>query len=131
MSPDERQFAFVEVSENSLAVKVIPATGGEARELVYVSKPSWLGYQPLAWSLDGLYVFFAKCEFSNAEVNHSDLWRVPVEGGSPENLNLEMEGLGYLRVHPDGRRIAFTAGTQRYDLWVMENFLPKPQVVSR
>ena len=38
-----------------------------------------------------------------------------------------MEGLlPYgLSVHPDGRRIAFTAGTPvRSEVWVMENFLP-------
>ena len=29
-----------------------------------------------------------------------------------------------LVVHPDGRRIAFTSGGDRSEVWVMENFLP-------
>ena len=37
------------------------------------------------------------------------------------------ENLRELRVHPDGRQIAFTAGEGRGELWVMENFLPARQ----
>ena len=29
-----------------------------------------------------------------------------------------------LCVHPDTRRIAFTSGGDRSEVWVMENFLP-------
>ncbi len=37
-----------------------------------------------------------------------------------------MPGLGHLRVHPDGRRIAFDAQGQpeRIEVWVLQNFLP-------
>jgi hypothetical protein len=54
---------------------------------------------------------------------------MPLEGGTPEKLDLAIEGLtvaGWenLRRHPDGRRIAFAAGETKDELWVMENFLP-------
>ena len=29
-----------------------------------------------------------------------------------------------LSIHPDGKRIAFTAGTDREEVWVLEDFLP-------
>ena len=42
------------------------------------------------------------------------------------NLGLVMEGLEPygLSVHPDGKRIAFTAGTDREEVWVLKDFLP-------
>jgi hypothetical protein len=37
-----------------------------------------------------------------------------------------MEGLRHLRVHPDGRRVAFTVGPYvKTEVWVLENFLPE------
>jgi hypothetical protein len=36
-----------------------------------------------------------------------------------------MEGLNVgVRLHPDGRRIAFTSGERKSELWVLENLLP-------
>lgn len=32
-----------------------------------------------------------------------------------------MPGMMYPRVHPDGRRIAFAAGTWHDEIWVLEN----------
>jgi hypothetical protein len=52
------------------------------------------------------------------------VWRIPAEGGEPQKTELAMEGLRSLRFHPDGKRIAFSAGRQQYEVWVMENFLP-------
>jgi len=31
---------------------------------------------------------------------------------------------GGMRLHPDGRQIAYYTGRGRRDLWVMENYLP-------
>ena len=56
-----------------------------------------------------------------------DLWRIPVNGGEPQKLDLSMRKLMHVRIHPDGRRIAFTGSSQpeKSEVWVMENFLPK------
>ena len=59
-----------------------------------------------------------------------ELWRIPADGGQPQEVGLAMDRLRHLRVHPDGRRIAFTAGRQTGEMWVMENFLPKPEVAK-
>ena len=56
-----------------------------------------------------------------------ELWRISVEGGEPQNLGLRIEArVPYgLSVHPDGKRIVFTAGTERRtEVWVLKNFLP-------
>ena len=57
-----------------------------------------------------------------AEAN-VELWRIPAEGGQPEKLGLE--GALSVRVHPDGRQIAFVRSERRAEIWKMENFLPE------
>ncbi len=44
-----------------------------------------------------------------------------------ELLGVAMDGPNEIRVHPDGRQIAFGAGKPpgKAELWVMENFLPR------
>ncbi len=63
------------------------------------------------------------------EEDEFQLWQVSAEGGGPERLGVTMKGLfPYgLSISPDGRRIAFTAGSLSgvYDpIWALENFLP-------
>ena len=76
---------------------------------------------PLAWTVDGRHVLFAKTP--------AELWRIPAEGDKPQKL-LGMEGASVpaicpLSLHPDGQRIAF--GKLEFTpkgLWSMENLLP-------
>jgi hypothetical protein len=53
----------------------------------------------------------------------TELWRIPLQGGEPQKLDLTAEKMREIRVHPDGRHIAFTAGQDKQEVWVMENFL--------
>lgn len=59
------------------------------------------------------------------------LWRVPVAGGEPEDLGLEMEKLRQPVISADGRKIAFTAGGRKTEVWVMENFLQNGQAAAK
>jgi hypothetical protein len=52
-----------------------------------------------------------------------ELWRIPAEGGEPQKL-LAIDEPRNLSIHPDGQRIAFAAGEEASEVWVMENFLP-------
>jgi hypothetical protein len=55
------------------------------------------------------------------------LWRVSAEGGEPQQLGVTLgRQMGGLRLHPDGRRLATTDFKVNLEVWVMENFLPKP-----
>ncbi len=61
------------------------------------------------------------------------LWRVPAEGGEPEELGKLSVGIPFsLSIRPDGLRIAIAAlpptGLSDADeaIWVLENFLPLP-----
>lgn len=54
------------------------------------------------------------------------IWRVPLAGGEAENIGISMDRIRELRIHPDGRRIAFDSVIDApSELWVLENFLPK------
>jgi hypothetical protein len=41
-------------------------------------------------------------------------------------MDLRLDGIKRLSIHPDGKRLAFTHDQRRGgDVWVMENFLPE------
>jgi Tol biopolymer transport system component len=115
VSPDGRQLALAAAG----AVKLLSTAGGEPRDLIQVKDIS-----TIAWARDGQYILYGKRRDGSEDI--VDLWRVPTKGGEPQKLELAMPRLMHLRVHPDGRRIAFTARTQneKAEVWVMENFLP-------
>ena len=78
----------------------------------------------LVWTPDGSQVLFTR----HGRDFGSQLWRVSAEGGKPGWVDLApMEYLHNVRVHPDGRRIAFKARNRlgKNAVWAMENFLPE------
>ena len=100
----------------------MPAKGGEARELVRLQDgEEMIG---TAWTPDGRYVLFTKGKANSSE---RTLWSVPARGGAPNRIDLTMPLIRSLRIHPDGKRIAFTAGEELTEVWVLENFLRAPK----
>jgi Tol biopolymer transport system component len=124
LSPDGRKLAFAtdERQARAVVVKVMPAVGGEARELFRVQEPDSIPSAGLSWTPDGRHVLVIK-----SRKQTSELWRVSVEGGNAQKLGLAMEGLRDLRFHPNGRRIAFAVEHRKAEVWVMENFLQAAQ----
>ena len=121
LSRDGRQLAFAISESGSKIIKVMPAAGGEARELLRGDQSLMRTTEgAIAWAPNGLSVLFARPTISRG----TDLWLVPVQGGEARKLDLTAENMRDLSVHPDGRHIAFTAGGGRSEVWVMENFLP-------
>jgi Tol biopolymer transport system component len=127
LSPDGRHVAFTWEADGQKkgCLKVIPATGGEPREL-FCTDESLIFYETVRWTPDGRYILFGQKGHSDDLAHHQtvELWRIPAEGGQPQKLGLAADLLRFLAVHPDGRRVAFTAGQSAAEVWVMENFLP-------
>lgn len=126
LSPDGRQLAMEIFTGDSMVLKVLPATGGEGRDLVSVDrkKETPFGGSPW-WSPDGRFVYFMKGVKGVEQQWH--LWRVAADGGEPQLFDLRLDRqVGGLRLHPDGRRLATTDFKVNLEVWVMENFLPKP-----
>jgi Tol biopolymer transport system component len=104
------------------ALQILPSAGGEPRELLKYEdefKP-----ERIVWTPDSRYLLIVK-----GEGRKSELWRIAVAGGRPERVADELPtdpgGWRGLRIHPDGRQIAFTSKSVQQELWVMENFLPE------
>lgn len=120
LSPDRQSVAVVlwQVdTDQGGTLLLIPVSGGERAELhrfeAGAAKP-----RVMSWTPDGRYLAYTVWD-------ERELWRIPVEGGDPELLQWEgMEQQIGIRFHPDGERIAFTAGGYAFEVWVMEDFLP-------
>lgn len=128
LSPDGRRLALLNrplgQAEAERIVRVMPAAGGEAREIFRFTDPGtpWI---PLAWSADGRYLLFPRRMSRDDPKQKWSLWRVSADGGAPEKLELEMERIGEISAHPDGRQIAFGGRAEQRpaEVWVMENLL--------
>jgi Tol biopolymer transport system component len=132
VSPDGRRLVIGVNEKGTQILSVMPAAGGEARELVRVDGEKEVPFWGSAsWTPDGHYVVFLKGIKSEGKVpygaRHWQLYRVAAEGGEPQWLGLNIAGqlTGQLRLHPDGRRVAVDEIKMNMEVWVMENFLPK------
>jgi Tol biopolymer transport system component len=121
VSPDRQWLAFPQYDNppKVAMLTIVPFKGGDRRDAFRLVLPE--GFGGLGWSADGRYLFFVR---ANNATNRSELWRIAVSGGEPQALGLHVPS--QFSVHPDGRRLAFQAGDYRTEVWVLENFLPKP-----
>jgi Tol biopolymer transport system component len=98
-------------------LKVIETKGGKPRELYRMK--SGETFTSFDWRPETREIFFTKA----ISEKPNQLWRVNLERGEPERIDLSMRRLRQLRFHPDGQRIAFSAGYIEAEVWVMENLL--------
>lgn len=143
LSPDGRYFAAVsmELAEDGksedgdaygkeAAVLLIPVAEGEPRKLFRVSRPGRLiSYAGMSWTPDSRAVVVMKVLGDWGKEHKGELWLVPIDGGEARKLDVDISdwhlGGGYgIRLHPNGRQIAFFAGKQSQEIWALENFLP-------
>jgi len=124
ISPDGLRLVIAAGDGKSQVLLVMPASGGEARELVRIDGEKEVPFWGCPWwTPDGRYISFMKGGKGVAHQWH--LWRVAAEGGEPQRLGLTVgRQMGGLRPHPDGRRLATTDFKVNLEVWVMENFLP-------
>ena len=125
VSPDGRWLVLTAWGEptNSQVLFIMPAAGGDLRELVRIDAEEANGRVTPLWTPDGRWVIFAKGA-RGKPTRDVQLWRIPAEGGEPTRLDVTIDNLWRLRLHPDGRRIAFDTSGGKAEVWVLENFLP-------
>jgi Tol biopolymer transport system component len=133
-SPDGRRLLIGVHEKGTQILSVMPAGGGEPREVLRVDGAKEVPFWGSPWwTPDGRYISFMKgIEGGDAKVRYEDrhwqLWRVPADGGEPQRLGLIVgRQIAAPRPHPDGRRLAITDFKSNLEIWVMENFLPAPK----
>ncbi|MCR4374732.1 MAG: hypothetical protein NUW22_07770, partial [Acidobacteria bacterium] len=114
LSPDGRSLAFT-ARETTPAprttLNLVSADGGPAREVCC----SGALINSLKWTPDGRYLFFNR---------GPEFWRTTPDGQVVEKINLDLKGR-WFALSPDGRRIAFTFGQSKSELWALENLAPR------
>ncbi len=124
LSPDGRRLAFINMDKEKV-LRVIPASGGEPKELLRFDEDRPY-FASIEWTADGKYILFPRLHPTKDKQQFA-LWRIPAEGGKPEELGLVMAEFEDLSAHPDGQHLAlFSSGFvwKSATVWVMENFLP-------
>ena len=127
VSPDGRWIAVLKVDTITRASSglIVPLDGGEPREVIRVNRPASLQGNLVAWSPDGRGIIVRR----QLAPESSELLLVPIDGTTPLKLDVDVSELAapQISIHPDGKRLAFTAGREITDVWVLENFLPSPK----
>jgi len=128
VSPDGSQVAYTFGEQRVWRLVVRRLAGGDPEELFVLPRGERFYRQAgLTWTPDGQALLIACWECRDGpgvEVRRADgssepeLWLVPVAGGDPRKLPLP-PGRD-MRIHPDGRRLAYTAGSFRGEVWVLE-----------
>ena len=135
LSLDGQQLVFRRIDQTTKrhTLMLMPVAGGEPRLLYQVEPPSFIpGNSTFEWTADGKEVQFVMGTETpgNLEEQTWDLWRVRVETGEARKCGFAMDRLRDVRLHPDGKRITFTAGRGKSEIWVLENFLPTPRAAK-
>lgn len=106
-SPDGKWIAFTSNRMGNEDVWVMPASGGEARQLTFLSTNESVLY----WTPDGKRVIYSTTGTGTRPFG-SPLYSVSVDGGLPEPLGVDVASNGMLR--QDGGMLAFNRVPVRY-----------------
>jgi len=104
-------------------VVLVPLDGsGPPRQIARASYPQhWHERRPINWTPDGRYVL---ANLNGWEGIQPRIFAIPVDGGTPI-LVLQAAGQRAHDLHPDGRRIAYWAGEERSEMWVLDDLTPR------
>lgn len=126
LSPDGRHLAGILTTDadKSSALVLIPVAGGPMTEVARITAPAaFQGFGFLTWTPDSRAVLTMKVIGDRKE-----LWLLSVAGGTPRMIDIgpnasAMAGVG-MRLHPNGKQLAFSSGESTREIWALENFLP-------
>ncbi len=120
-SPDGRWIAFTGQYDGDEQVYVIPAAGGEPRQLTFYPARGPLaprgGYdnQVMGWTPDGRAVLVRSFMDADGGRTETALYTVPLEGGLPVMLPMPTAGAGDFS--PDGRRVVYSPLFRDFRTW--------------
>lgn len=110
-SPDGRQVAFTANYDGNTDVYVLPVEGGEPRRITWHPGPDMVR----GWSPDGKSLLLLSA-MQSATLRHLQLFTVPVAGGLPRQVPIEMMG-SWASFSPDGTELAYTPIADAFGTW--------------
>lgn len=119
-SPDCSQVAFTGNYSGDEQVFVIPASGGEPKQLTWYPSPGplparWgIDAQVYGWTPDGKAVLFRSMRDAHG-ISTPQLFTIPLSGGLPERLPMPEAGSG--TYSPDGKQIVYSPKYRTYRTW--------------
>jgi Tol biopolymer transport system component len=136
LSPDRQLVARVVPTEDRKGnvLRVTDLAGKSPRDLLRVQMPDDLF--SIDWAADGRHIYAVRANFEDDSPTRPArstvrVDRVSVADGTTRTLHFGMTG-NYtpIAVHPDGRRVYFTAGHSANELWELSNWSSSPSTVS-
>jgi dipeptidyl aminopeptidase/acylaminoacyl peptidase len=101
------------VDGKRIHICVIPAEGGDAKDITPgdVDSPIWTegGGEEIAFSPDSKEIAFSRYTENEALTNNSDIYTIPVTGGTVKQITTNKAADTTPLYSPDGRYIAYTA----------------------
>jgi len=122
---DSIAFVITDAASRTPGIFVMSTDGGPEREVVRLPPMIYVP-RDLNWTPEGRSLVYVVGAPDDAD-QPWQIWAVAAAGGEPYPIGIQDVGLSQLRIHPDGRRIAYRAGEGKAEVWVMENFLPAPE----
>jgi tricorn protease len=119
-SPDGKWIAFTGQYDGDEQVYVMPATGGEPKQLTFFPArgpltPRWgFDHQVYGWTRDGKSVLFRSMR-EGFDLTDTRLYTVPASGGLPVALEMPVSGGGDLS--PDEKRVVYSPLTRDFRTW--------------
>lgn len=121
-SPDGSKIAFTAQYDGNTEVYVMPSEGGSPTRLTYTAT---LGRDDVAdrmgpnnivmtWTPDGQHIIFRSRQKS-FNAFQGDLYKIPVDGGMPEQLPLPKGG--FCSFSPDGNKMAYNRVFREFRTW--------------
>ena len=124
ISPNGRLVAYAtnDRATKKQTIYTLSTEGGQPREILTLAAPKILTGNLLAieWTRDS-----EQLVFTQSEAGAPSTWVLPLDGRAPIRIDpaISRPNSNVLRIHPDGRRVAFVDGESRFAVWRLENFL--------
>ena len=123
LSQQHDRIAWRELGEPE-RIKVISVEGGEAQTVYeHFADKKRSSVSSVVWTPDGNALLVVLKEAGDPPATRIRL--VPLDGGPLREIDLAMDGLRRLEIHPDGKTVFFKAGRADRRLFKTENYLPK------
>jgi Tol biopolymer transport system component len=117
LSPAGDNLAFLARGDSSgvIELRIGPTNGSGRFRAVNIPVRGRIG-PPVTWTPDGSRIVFELAQGDDS----TSLWSINVAGGEPVGVLSKCCAESILRLHPDGKRIAFASGRDRGEVRVLK-----------